>query len=91
MSMSGHCRNGIKILLLVADTHEIGSALLHRCLADFPSEAIFLDMPLDNSSAVALGQEFGMVEVFVINRMYKGVDPRFDYSRIYGVSLNGIL
>ena len=89
--MSGHCRNGIKILLLVADTHEIASALLHRCLADFPSEAIFLDMPLDNSSAVALGQEFGMVEVFVINRMYKGVDPRFDYSRIYGVSLNGIL
>ena len=89
--LSGPSRIGIRIFYLIAETHEIASALLHRCLADFPSEAIFLDMPLDNSSAVALGQEFGMVEVFVINRMYKGVDPRFDYSRIYGVSLNGIL
>jgi len=82
---------GIRIFYLVADTHEIASALLNRCLANFPSEAVFLDVPVHNSSAVTLAQEFGMVEVYEFNRLYNGEDPRFDYSRIYGVSLNGIL
>ncbi|RLS40431.1 MAG: hypothetical protein DWH81_07145 [Planctomycetota bacterium] len=89
--VSGHSRNGIRILLLVADTDDIASAPLNRCLANFPSEAVFLDVPVHNSSAVTLAKEFGMVEVYQFNRLYKGVDPRFDYSRIYCVSLNGIL
>ena len=89
--LSGPSRIGIRIFYLIAETHEIASALLNRCLANFPLEAVFLDMPVHNSSAVTLAKEFGMVEVFEFNRLYKGVDPRFDYSRIYGVSLNGIL
>jgi len=80
------CRRGYKIGPLFADDANTADALF-RGLGDLaPGEPVFLDVPENNSQALALAQRHDMNEVFGCARMYYGEPPALEYSEIYGVT-----
>jgi len=81
------CRSGWKIGPLFADTEAIAEAL-YVALASraAPGEAVFLDVPEPNDSALALTQRHGMRMVFETARMYTGTAPEVPMGRLYGIT-----
>ncbi|RYY58363.1 MAG: hypothetical protein EOO24_61815 [Comamonadaceae bacterium] len=81
------CREGHKIGPLVAETPAIAAALFAALADAVPAgEALYLDVPLPNTDAVALAEAHGMQRVFETARMYAGPAPACDIDRVYGIT-----
>jgi hypothetical protein len=80
------CRQGYKIGPLFAADGGTAEALF-RGLGDIaPGEPIFLDVPENNSQAMAMARRHGMREVFGCARMYYGPPPLVPRREIFGVT-----
>lgn len=81
------CRNGYKIGPLFADSPELAEqiflALKSKVTA---SNAIFLDTPEVNPSAVALAEKYQMTKSFETARMYTGAFPDLPLEWTFGVA-----
>jgi len=81
------CRQGHKIGPLVADTPAIASALFAALCGTVPAgDAVFLDLPMPNTNAIALAEANGMSSVFETARMYAGPAPACDLNAVYGIT-----
>ena len=81
------CRQGHKIGPLVADTPAIASALYAALCDAVPAgDAVFLDMPMPNTNAIALAEANGMSSVFETARMYASPAPACDLNAVYGIT-----
>ena len=91
-SLSGYgvirtCRNGYKIGPLFADTQELAGSLFLALKSKVkPTDAIFLDTPEINQSALALAESHNMKVSFETARMYTGELPVMPLNRIFGVT-----
>jgi GNAT superfamily N-acetyltransferase len=80
------CQSGRKIGPLFAETPDIADRLFVALAATAPGEAIVLDTPEPNTSAVALAERHGLSPVFETARMYRGPRPDLPLSRIFGIT-----
>jgi hypothetical protein len=80
------CRVGWKIGPLFADDPACADALFAGLAAQAPTQAIFLDVPQPNASAVALAERHGMTPCFETARMYAGGRPELPLARIFGIT-----
>lgn len=81
------CRNGYKIGPLFADSAELAEQLFLALRAKVSqTDAIFLDTPEINQSAVALAEKYQMTKSFETARMYTGEFPNLPLDRIFGVA-----
>jgi GNAT superfamily N-acetyltransferase len=91
-SLSGYgalraCRSGYKIGPLFADTQELAESLFLALKSKVkPTDAIFLDTPEVNPSAVALAERHNMKVSFETARMYTGEFPVMPFDRLFGVT-----
>lgn len=80
------CQEGYKIGPLFADTPAIAKELLLALAQRANGEVLFFDVIQTNAEALALAEELGMTEVFQTARMYKGIPPHQNLSKIFGVT-----
>jgi hypothetical protein len=81
------CREGHKIAPLVARTRDIANVLYAALCNNVPErDAVYLDVPLPNTKAVALAESQGMHGVFETARMYTGAAPACELDRVFGVT-----
>jgi hypothetical protein len=81
------CRQGHKIGPLVADKPAIASSLYAGLCGSVPAgDAIFLDVPMPNTNAVAMAKANGMSSVFETARVYAGPAPERDLRAVYGIT-----
>lgn len=81
------CREGHKIAPLVAESPAVAEALYGAlCARVAPGDAVFLDVPLPNTEAVALAARHGLRGVFETARMYTGEPPPCELGRVYGIT-----
>lgn len=81
------CRNGCKIGPLLADTPALAESLFLALKSKAgPAQAVFLDTPEINPSAVALAERHGMKVSFETARMYTGAFPDMPFHRLFGVT-----
>jgi hypothetical protein len=82
------CREGHKIGPLVADDPGIADALFEALCKQVPEgDAVFLDIPLPNTQAIALAKAHRMHGVFETARMYAGGPvPECELERVYGIT-----
>ena len=80
------CRSGHKVGPLFADDPATAHALFAALQEDIVGEALILDVPGNNASAMALASAFGMEEVFATVRMYQHGLPDVDHGRVYGIT-----
>jgi hypothetical protein len=81
------CREGHKIAPLVAGTKAVATLLYAALCSRVPEgDAVYLDVPLPNSEAVALAESHGMRGVFETARMYTGAAPACELGRVFGVT-----
>ncbi len=81
------CREGFKIGPLFADNPAGAEALLSGLLGRLPAGCSFyLDVPQNNTDAVAIAGRLGMQMVFETARMYRGPTPDLPMSRIFGIT-----
>lgn len=80
------CGNGFKIGPLFADSAEIAEQLFIHLSAFAPDEPVFLDVPENNETAMALARKYKMEEVFGCARMYMGNKPELADNKIFGVT-----
>ncbi len=78
--------NGYKIGPLFADSPAIARELYRACLSAVPGKKVFLDIPMKNSDAVALAEEFGAEYVFECARMYYGPEPVHRLDKVFGIT-----
>lgn len=80
------CNIGYKIGPLFADRLDIAREL-YQALQQFAGESpLYIDLPAVNEKAQALIQEFQLKPVFQTARMYKGVPPKQELDKVYGVT-----
>jgi len=81
------CREGHKVGPLVADSPPKATALFAALCRRVPAQdAVYLDVPLPNTAAVALAERCGMRGVFNTARMYTGPAPASELARVFGVT-----
>ena len=80
------CLIGWKIGPLFADSIEVADALFQSCQLASKGMPIFLDVPDNNPTAIALCEKYRMQEVFACVRMYYGPAPLLDHRRIFGIT-----
>ncbi len=80
------CLIGWKIGPLFADSIEVADALFQSCQLASKGMPIFLDVPENNRTAIALCEKYRMQEVFGCVRMYYGPAPLLDHRRIFGIT-----
>lgn len=81
------CRSAHKIGSLFADSLELAEALFLALSSEINSaEAVYLDTPEINQSAVGLADRHNMKVVFETARMYMGGAPDLPLNRLYGVT-----
>nr|WP_294807334.1 GNAT family N-acetyltransferase [uncultured Nitrososphaera sp.] len=80
------CVRGFKVGPLFADTRQAARDLFWGLAGRAAGEPVYIDVPEANGMAVDLAKEVGMHKVFETARMYKGLKPDLDISRIYGVT-----
>jgi hypothetical protein len=77
---------GFKIGPLFADTADAARELYKACLSAAPGSSVFLDIPMKNSAAVSLADEFGATYVFECARMYYGPEPLHRLDKVFGIT-----
>lgn len=78
--------SGFKIGPLFARTGE-GADLLFRALASAAGdEALIIDCPEPNASALALAERYGLSSAFETARMYRGAAPVLPIDSIFGIT-----
>ena len=81
------CREGWKIGPLAANDLATARRLYDAAAAHAGSGAtLFLDVPAANDAAQRLVAELGLAPAFETARMYTGVDPAIDLSKLFGVT-----
>ena len=80
------CENGFKIGPLFADNAGIALDLFNGLSDHAAGEAVFIDVPEINESAMKIVNDKGMKEVFGCARMYFGNKPKLPDAQIYGVT-----
>ncbi|HKX41765.1 MAG TPA: GNAT family N-acetyltransferase [Burkholderiaceae bacterium] len=81
------CREGHKIGPLVADHPRVASALYDALCNTVPAgDAVYIDVPIRNASAVALAKAQRLRSVFETARMYAGKAPTTELRRVYGIT-----
>jgi ribosomal protein S18 acetylase RimI-like enzyme len=80
------CATGHKIGPLYADSRAIADRLVLGLSEGIAGEALFLDVPEVNPSAVALAEDLRFAPAFETARMYTGTPPELDLARLYGVT-----
>ncbi len=80
------CREGHKIGPLFAETPEAAEQLFTSLSSQADGKPIWMDIPENNSDAVALATRHGMTEVFGCARMYHGEIPDLPWNQIYGIT-----
>ncbi len=80
------CRSGHKIGPLFAESPEIARNLFLALSSTVPGELVYLDVPEDNPSAMALAAEQNMTEVFGCARLFRGPVPEIPMRDVYGVT-----
>ena len=81
------CREGHKIGPLVADRPPVASALYDALCSTVPAgDAVYIDVPIRNPSAIALAKAQKLRSVFETARMYAGRAPAVELGRVYGIT-----
>lgn len=80
------CRSGHKIGPLFAESPSIARNLFLALSSTVPGELVYLDVPEDNPSAMALASEHNMTEVFGCARLFRGPVPGIPMKDVYGVT-----
>lgn len=80
------CQNGFKIGPLFADEAKLADRLFRTLSSYAAGQPLFLDVPENNSAALALAKMHGLQEVFGCARMYHGRVPDLPWGNIYGVT-----
>jgi len=80
------CHAGHKIGPLFAPSGEAARSLLAGLIEGCEGDEVFLDVPETNPAAVALARDLGLAPVFETARMYKGVTPDLDLSKVFGIT-----
>jgi GNAT superfamily N-acetyltransferase len=80
------CRKGYKIGPLFADNPILAENLFLALSAQTPDETIYLDVPENNLSAMAMAKRYNMTEVFGCAKMYFGPKPNLPEHQIFGVT-----
>ena len=83
------CIEGFKVGPLFADTTEYAQSILAALFAAAPSSddaKVYLDVPAPNAAAIEMAGQLGMEPVFETVRMYKGMAPKLDVEKIFGIT-----
>ncbi len=80
------CVEGFKIGPLLADNTVIAEALLVAAAKKMSTGQVIVDVPDTNVVAIGLVESLGLRPVFETARMYRGVKPAFDHSRLFGIT-----
>lgn len=80
------CRVGFKIGPLFANNEKIADELFLALVNHAPKGPIFLDIPENNSRALALVKRYQLVKVFETARMYLKGQPALPIEQIYGIT-----
>ncbi|RJG08804.1 GNAT family N-acetyltransferase [Pseudomonas cavernicola] len=80
------CREGCKIGPLFTDDALAANALYSHLAGFAAGGPLFLDAPENNSAAMELVHQHGMIEVFGCARMYLGPPPALAHERVFGVT-----
>lgn len=80
------CREGCKIGPLFADDAWVANALYTQLATFAEGGPLFLDVPENNPTAMALVKKHNMAEVFGCARMYLGTFPILAEERIFGIT-----
>ncbi|MDZ7743274.1 MAG: GNAT family N-acetyltransferase [Bacteroidota bacterium] len=75
-----------KIGPLFADNVDIAEELYKVCLNAVPGEAVYLDIPMKNPSAVALAKKYKTTCSFECARMYYNGWPDVSLEKVFGVT-----
>ncbi|BBC29565.1 GCN5 family acetyltransferase [Streptomyces graminofaciens] len=79
-------RDALRVGPLFADTAEDARALLLGLAAEAAGRELAIDVPLPNTAAVALVEEYGLVPSFDTARMYTGPIRPYTKERVFGVT-----
>lgn len=85
-ALARRCKSGFKIGPLFANTPTIAKDLLTQIISLIPGEELSLDVPEPNKEALKLASLFDMKSGFQVMRMYRNGSPKFDTSRVYGIT-----
>jgi GNAT superfamily N-acetyltransferase len=80
------CRYGFKIGPLFADRPWMADALFDALTARAQRETVFVDVPDDNAASTEMAERKGLEPVFHTARMYRGVPPSPEVTRVFGVT-----
>ena len=80
------CHVGFKIGPLFADYDSVAEALYKACLTFGKGEPVFIDIPMNNESAIALVKKYQAQYVFECARMYLGIPPKTQMSKVFGIT-----
>lgn len=80
------CQKGFKIGPLFADNQYVAKALYECCLNAVVGEPVYLDIPVCNEAAVAMVRHYEAQYVFECARMYYGMPPITETSKIFGIT-----
>jgi len=80
------CGDGHKIGPLYANTPDIADALFRALAVTVPGEAVILDIPEPNASALLLAERYDLSPEFETFRMYKGPAPDLPLDQTFGIS-----
>lgn len=80
------CEIGYKIGPLYAKDSATARDIFLALLDKSSNSEIFLDVPQTNNEAMNLAKEYKFKIVFETARMYKGIPPKQDLKKVFGVS-----
>lgn len=81
------CFDGYKIGPLFAENETVADSLFQACLTKAsPESDVVLDVPENNTLAVALARQANLVPTFETARMYRGKAPQVPINSVYGVT-----
>ncbi|MCD6013782.1 MAG: N-acetyltransferase, family [Flavipsychrobacter sp.] len=79
-------QKGYKIGPLFADSATVAEEIYKSCLSAVPGEPVFIDIPVANTGAVTLMQQYNTTYVFECARMYYGNPPAQTIDKVYGIT-----
>ncbi len=77
---------GYKVCPLFAENFGVAEALYKACLNSVNGEPVYLDVPMQNTQAIALVRQFNATYVFECARMYYGTPPQMAVEKVFGLT-----